>query len=97
MSLKMMWFAIMLLEPATATQGQTVAIHVSTDGATWGAPVTSGSFPKGKGECRVMLTESATRERAYRYVKLVALTPHNPQHIYASIAEFAVIPTEETE
>jgi hypothetical protein len=67
------------------------AFYVSPDGVTWGAPASTGSFRKGKGECRVML-KGLPDGAAYRYVKLVALTPHDPEHIFASIAEFEVIP-----
>ncbi len=67
---------------------------MSADGASWGTPVCCGTFRKGTSECLVMLDKGAGYGSKHRYVKLVAVTPHDPRHIVASIAEFEIIPGE---
>ncbi|MCW3814344.1 discoidin domain-containing protein [Micromonospora sp. DR5-3] len=59
-------------------------VYLSTDGATWGSPVASGTFAPGSGE-----KWTPFAERDARYVRLVALTEINGGP-WASAAEIGV-------
>jgi hypothetical protein len=67
------------------------ALYLSPDGTAWGEPVARGRFGPGAEEAEVSLSDGARRRGACRYVRFVALSPHKPADIFASLAELEVL------
>lgn len=63
------------------------AFYVSADGKTWGNAVAQGEF---RGEAETSVTFAAPA--AGRYLRLVALSPVQPNDFFASAAELDIIP-----
>ena len=66
------------------------AVHVSTDGQSWGTPVAQGAF-RNDGSLHTIKLAAPVETR---FLKLVALSSFDPDRPYASLAELSVITGE---